>query len=90
MDEICNDYRNKMISDGYEIIADQSHDGQGFDGALIFAKGTMHGRGIAAASGTAVTTLFDCDVILVTTHSTLTAYYDCQSLINQAESQCCP
>ena len=74
MPEVVGDYKQKIDDDGYEIIVDKLQSDTGWSGELIFAKGLLHGRIIAVASGPAVDSHFDCDVLLVISHAMLTTY----------------
>jgi len=64
--ETITEYKQKMKEDGYEVIIEETRSGTGWSGTFLFAKALLHGRGIVAVSGTSVTQVFKCDVLLIT------------------------
>ena len=73
---IVSEYEDLMDADGYTYNTD-GWSGEFWASFIIYADGMFHARVIMVASGTLVSTLFGCDVVLFTSHGFLFQYESC-------------
>ena len=85
---VSEKYMDMITNDGYKIIFDESRAGAGWSGRIIVSTSILHAKGMIAVEGNAVTALFGCDVLLITSFGLISDYYECKELIMKHCASC--